>query len=117
MGYVYEGSTAESNGVSRGWQILTINGVQPSPEIDIDTLLGDDEVGVENTFKFMTRDGGTTTMTLAKEIVEINSVLYSDLLDVGGKKTGYLVYQHFLHAFHLLFQLFQSCFYILVFPT
>ncbi len=96
VGFVYEGSSAELNGVSRGWQVMSINGVSPSPEIDLDTLLGYDEVGVENTFQFMNKQGGTSTMTLMKEIVEINSVLYSDIIDVEGAKAGYLVYQHFL---------------------
>jgi C-terminal processing protease CtpA/Prc len=96
IGFVYEGTSAESNGIERGWQVLGINGVTPSPEIDLDTLLGDDEVGVENTFQFRNKQGGTSTITLAKELVDINSVLYSDVIDVSGTKAGYLVYQHFL---------------------
>lgn len=98
VGFVYDGTSAESNGVSRGWQLLSINGVPPSPDIDIDSLLGEDKEGVENTFQFMNKQGGTTTLTLAKEIVDINSVLYSNVIEVGGKKAGYLVYQHFLIA-------------------
>ncbi len=96
VGYVYEGTTAESNGIARGWQVLSINGVAPSPEVDIDTLLGKDEVGVENTFQFRNKQGGTTTISLAKETIDIHSVLYSDVIDVNGTKAGYLVYQHFL---------------------
>jgi C-terminal processing protease CtpA/Prc len=96
VGFVYEGSTAESNGIARGWQVTAINGVSPSPEIDLDTLLGDDLEGVENTFQFMNKQGGTVTKTLAKEIIEINSVLYSDIIELEGSKAGYLVFQHFL---------------------
>jgi carboxyl-terminal processing protease len=96
VSYVYDGTIAISQGVDRGWEILSINGVAPSPEIDIDTLLGKDKEGVENTFQFRDKQGGISTMTLAKEIVDINSVLYSDVIDVNGVKTGYLVYQHFL---------------------
>ncbi len=96
VGFVYDGTAAESNGLKRGWQLLSINGVSPSPEIDLDTLLGDDEVGVENTFQFRDDKGGTVSLTLAKEIVDINSVLYSEVLDVDGTQVGYLVYQQFL---------------------
>ncbi|MFC2081202.1 S41 family peptidase [Bacteroidota bacterium] len=112
VGFVYDGTSAGSQGVSRGWQLLSINGVTPSPEINIDTLLGEDEVGVENTFQFMNKLGGTTTLILAKEIVNINSVLYSDIIEVGGKKAGYLAYQHFLitseDELDLVFQEFQE---------
>ncbi len=96
VGFVYEGTIAEANGVSRGWQVLSINGIAISPGVELDTLLGDDEVGVENTFQFRDLQGGTSTMTLAKETVDIHSVLYSDVIDVAGEKAGYLVYQHFL---------------------
>ena len=96
VGFVYDGSNAESQGVSRGWQIMSVNGASPSPEISIDSLLGEDKVGVENTFSFMNKQGGTVTLTLVKEVVDINSVLYSDIIEVDGKKAGYLVYQHFL---------------------
>ncbi|MFC2112063.1 S41 family peptidase [Bacteroidota bacterium] len=96
IGFVYEGTTAESQGVARGWQVLSINGVTPSPEIDLDTLLGEDKEGVQNTFQFKDVQGGTTSMTLSKEIVNINPVLYSDVIDMDSIKAGYLVYQHFL---------------------
>jgi hypothetical protein len=96
VGFVYDGSVAEANGVSRGWQVLSINGVPLSPESDLDTLLGKDEEGVENTFQFRNLEGGTINLTLTKQVTEINSVLYSDVLDIDGVKAGYLVYQHFL---------------------
>jgi C-terminal processing protease CtpA/Prc len=98
VGFVFEGTSAEANGVARGWQILSINGVSPSPEVNLDTLLGYDEIGIENTFQFKNELGGTVNLTLAKEIININTVLYSDILDVAGKKTGYLVYQQFLSS-------------------
>jgi len=96
VGFVYDGTSAGMQGVERGWEVLSINGVTPSPEVNLDTLLGHDEVGVENTFQFRNKQGGTTSLNLAKELVDINSVLYSDIIDVDGVKAGYLVYQHFL---------------------
>ena len=41
---------------------------------------------VENSFTFRKPGGQTTNLTLVKEIVDINSVLYSDVIEVGGKK-------------------------------
>jgi carboxyl-terminal processing protease len=98
VSFVYDGSPAQSGGVARGWQVLSINGVAISPEADLDTLLGKNEVGVENTFQFRDPQGSTHTLTLPKEIVDINSVLYSSIIDVEGGKAGYLVYQQFLYT-------------------
>ena len=95
-GWVYNGSPADDQGVDRGWIILSINGENITPETNIDSLLGDDEVGVENSFTFRKPGGQTTNLTLVKEIVDINSVLYSDIININEYKVGYVVYQHFL---------------------
>ena len=112
VSFVYDGSPAQSGGVARGWQVLSINGVTISPEADLDTLLGENEVGVENTFQFRDPQGSTHTLTLAKEIVDINPVLYSSVIDVQGGKAGYLVYQQFLYtsldALDAVFEEFQQ---------
>jgi C-terminal processing protease CtpA/Prc len=96
VGFVYENSNAGTNGIERGWQILSINGVAVSPGMELDSLLGNDEVGVENTFQFRNRQGGTVVLTLRKDVVDIDAVLYSRVIDVGNIKVGYLVYQQFL---------------------
>ena len=96
VGFTYDGSTAQDQGVSRGWEILSINGEPITPESEIDTLLGDDDVGVENVFSFRTTGGQSTTLTLAKEIIDINSVLHSEVIEHAGTKVGYLVYQQFI---------------------
>ncbi len=96
VGFVYDGAIAGAEGVERGWQVLSINGVTITPETELDTLLGKNEIGIENTFQFKDKQGSSKSITLAKEIININSVLYSDIIEVDGIKTGYLVYQHFL---------------------
>ena len=58
--------------------------------------LGDDEVGLVNSFTFRKPGGQTTNLDIEKQIVDINSVLYSDIINVKNTKVGYLVYQHFL---------------------
>jgi carboxyl-terminal processing protease len=95
-GWVYIDSPAENQGVERGWQILSINGENITSETNLDSLLGDDEVGLVNSFTFRKPGGQTTNLDIEKQIVDINSVLYSDIINVNDTKVGYLVYQHFL---------------------
>jgi carboxyl-terminal processing protease len=95
-GWVYDGSPAENQGVERGWQILSINGVNITNETNLDSLLGVDEVGVLNSFSFRKPGGQTTSLDIEKQMVDINSVLYSDIINLNDTKVGYLVYQHFL---------------------
>ncbi len=95
-GWVYKGSPAEDQGVERGWQILSINGETISNETNLDSLLGDKEVGVMNSFNFRKPGGQTINLDIEKNIVDINSVLYSEIINVNDTKVGYLVYQHFL---------------------
>ena len=95
-GWVYDGSPADGQGVERGWQILSINGENITPETNVDSLLGPDDTGVVNSFSFRMPGGQTTTLNLEKQVVAINSVLHSEIIDLSGTKIGYVVYQHFL---------------------
>ena len=95
-GWVYEESPAQDQGIERGWIILSINGENISNETNLDSLLGDNEVGVMNSFTFRKPGGQTINLDIEKQIVDINSVLYSDIINVNDTKVGYLVYQHFL---------------------
>jgi carboxyl-terminal processing protease len=95
-GWVYIDSPANDLGVERGWQILGINGENIAIETNLDSLLGEDKVGVVNTFTFRKPGGQTTNLDIEKKIVDINSVLHSEITTVNNLKVGYLVYQHFL---------------------
>lgn len=95
-GWVYNDSPAENQGVERGWQILSINGETITNETNLDSLLGDKEVGVVNSFTFRKPGGQTINLDIEKKIVDINSVLHSEIINVNDSKVGYLVYQHFL---------------------
>ena len=94
--WVYNDSPAENQGVERGWQILSINGKNITNETNLDSLLRDNEVGVVNSFTFRKPGGQTLNLDIEKQIVDINSVLYNDIINVNDIKVGYLVYQHFL---------------------
>ncbi len=95
-GWVYEESPAQDQGIERGWIILSINGENITNETNLDSLLGDNEEGVMNSFTFRKPGGQTINLDIEKQIVDINSVLYSDIINVNDTKVGYLVYQHFL---------------------
>jgi C-terminal processing protease CtpA/Prc len=96
-GWVYDGSPADDQGVERGWQILGINGENITPETNLDSLLGEDEAGVVNAFRFTKPGGQTTNLSLDKKVVDINSVLHHEIINLNDTcQIGYLVYQHFL---------------------
>jgi C-terminal processing protease CtpA/Prc len=95
-GWVYEESPAKDQGIERGWIILDINGENITNETNLDSLLGVNEAGVMNSFTFRKPGGQTINLDIEKQIVEINSVLYSDIINVNETRVGYLVYQHFL---------------------
>jgi carboxyl-terminal processing protease len=95
-GWVYQQSPAGQQGVQRGWQILSINGEHVTEKTNLDSLLGDDDVGVLNGFTFLQPAGQTIHLSLEKQVVDINSVLFSDIFSLDDTKIGYLVYQHFL---------------------
>jgi C-terminal processing protease CtpA/Prc len=94
--FTYDGTTAQSQGVQRGWELVSINGETITPESELDTLLGVDSVGVENSFSFLDLNQQTVNLILTKETVDINSVLYSDVISLDTSTVGYLVYQQFL---------------------
>jgi hypothetical protein len=95
-GWIYNGSPAKELVVERGWQILIINGENITNETNLDSLLGDDKVGVVNSFTFRKPGGQTTNLDIEKKIVDVNSVLHSEIINLNDIKVGYLAYQHFL---------------------
>ena len=94
--FAFNGTSAESQGVERGWELLSINGEMITTESYVDSLLGADSVGVQNTFSFLNNSSQSTSLTLTKEIIDIKTVLYSDVIELDTVKVGYLVYQQFL---------------------
>jgi len=95
--YVYKSSPAGAAGVQRGWYISKIN----NNTIGIDNasvaLLNDIFFGTpaSASFTFTKTDGSTINLDLAKGSFTANSVLYTDVITDGAKKTGYLVFNQF----------------------
>ncbi len=94
--FIYDGTTVESQGLTRGWELVSINGETLTAESDLDSLLGADSVGVENTFAFLDLNQQSVNLTLSKEVIDINSVLYSEVIELDTSIVGYMVFQQFL---------------------
>jgi carboxyl-terminal processing protease len=99
VAFIFDDSDLKASGVTRGWEVTAINGNDIIPGEVIDTsILGPDEVGIQNSFTFRDLSGSIRTLTSTKKVVDINSVLYSEIIDIAGKKVGYFVFQCFTNA-------------------
>jgi len=99
VAFIFDNSDLKSSGVTRGWEVTAINDNSIAPRQVIDTsILGPDKEGVQNSFTFRDLSGTTQTLTSTKKIIDINSVLYSDVIEVAGEKVGYFVFQSFTEA-------------------
>jgi len=95
--YVYKNSPSGIAGVQKGWYISKINNSNIGYDnSSIDVL---NEVFFGNTtmanFTFTKNDGSTVNLDLTKNSFTANSVLYSNVITNGAKKTGYVVFNQF----------------------
>ena len=95
--YAYDQSSAGQAGVQRGWFINKINGSaigydQSSVDVLNNIFFGSP---TSATFEFKKPDGTTVSANLSKTSFTANSVLYKNVLDEGGKKVGYMVFNQF----------------------
>jgi len=99
VAFIFDDSDLMASGVSRGWEVINISGNDILPGMEIDTsILGPDIEGYQNTFTLKDLSGAIQTYSSIKKYVNINSVLYSEIIEIAGKKTGYFVYQSFTDA-------------------
>lgn len=95
--YVYDQSATGRAGVKRGWYINKINGTtlgydQASISTLNNTFFG---TGTSASFEFVQPDGTATAANLSKTSFTSNSVLHKSVINAGGKKVGYLVFNQF----------------------
>jgi carboxyl-terminal processing protease len=93
--FIFNTTDLYDNGVRRSWIIEKINGSAVGPGVNINQLLGPNEIGVSNKFLFSKPDGTQEEMTIQKKEVFMNTVLHKEVLQVGNSKVGYLVFQGF----------------------
>lgn len=98
--YVYKNSPSAIAGVQRGWYISRINGSPIGYDDASITVLNNVffGTGTSASFTFTKSDGSTVDLNLAKGSFTANSVLYTDVITSGAKKTGYIVFNQFFGA-------------------
>jgi C-terminal processing protease CtpA/Prc len=98
--YVYKSSPSGTAGVQRGWYISQINNSPIGYDNASVTVLNDIffGTGTSANFTFTKQDGSTVSMDLTKAAFTANSVLYTDVITDGAKKTGYIVFNQFFGA-------------------
>jgi carboxyl-terminal processing protease len=97
--YVFQDSPADREGMERGDRIISVNGktvedIEAAAEWD--TIFGEDEVGVQATLQVEKPDSSQINITLEKEWVDINTILYHSILERNEVKVGYIVFNSFL---------------------
>ena len=97
VSYVYDQSTAGTAGVERGWIVNKINGTQLGYDEASANILNNTFFGNTATasFEFLKPDNSAATFSLSKTSFQANSVLYRGVINTGGKKVGYLVFNQF----------------------
>jgi carboxyl-terminal processing protease len=99
---IFDKSPLYSQGVRRGWTILSVNGVDIGALLvtrntqAYNTVFGPAQAGITNTFVFRKPDGTSITISSAKASFQTNTVLHYDTLHLASGVAGHLVYESFI---------------------
>lgn len=95
IGQVYKDSPGDLAGLTRGTEILSINGTTITPQTNLDGLFGEREVGVQTRMRVKKLDGTEEDITVIKAVVTQNTVVHTQVFEQAGKTIGYLVFDRF----------------------
>ncbi len=95
VSHIYNNVPIYDQGVRRGWILDVVNGTVLQPGTNIGTLLGPNQPGVSNDFRFITPEGEEVNFSLQKEVLAVNTILHYEVIQQEGSKVGYLVLQNF----------------------
>lgn len=95
IAFVYENTSAYEKGVRRTWIVREINDERVTPS-NFYQLIGPRTEQVTNDILFVAPDGTEKEISLTKELVEINTVLHDEIIEIDGTKVGYIVFQDFI---------------------
>jgi C-terminal peptidase prc len=96
---VYDSSPATEAGLSRGDRIISINGQSVSAMVAAGTIgsaFGAAEVGVVTTIEWETLGGQRRSARMVKRLVTIPTVSLTRVVEVDGRKVGYLFFRNFV---------------------
>ena len=99
MTEVYPQSPAEDAGLRRGYHVLAINGTSVEDLIargELGDAFGPSEIGVRAVIRFRDLAGVEGEASMVKRLVTIPTVSDTRVIDVDGKKVGYLVFRNFV---------------------
>lgn len=95
VSFVYNESEMFGLGVRRGWILDAINGTSLLPGMNINQMLGANQAGVSNKFRFIRPDNSVTELTVFKQEIVMNAVLHAEVIERAQHTIGYLVLQGF----------------------
>lgn len=96
---VYDDSPASEAGLSRGDRITAVNGQSVAMMVangTIGSAFGATEVGVASTIDWETPRGERRNARLVKRLVTIPTVSLTRVVDVDGRRVGYLFFRNFV---------------------
>jgi C-terminal peptidase prc len=109
---VFDGSPAAEAGLERGDRILEIDGRSIASLVAsgrIGTAFGASTVGTRVQLAYERRAGGRARRTLTKRVVTIPTVSLTRVLDVGGRRVGYIFFRNFVRpSFDALDEAFRA---------
>jgi carboxyl-terminal processing protease len=95
---VYPDSPSSEAGLHRGYRVLAINGVSVADLVargEIGGAFGPSEIGYSVLIRFRDLGGAEAEVRMTKRLVTIPTVSGTRVLDLDGRKVGYLVFRNF----------------------
>ncbi|MCC6552426.1 MAG: PDZ domain-containing protein [Polyangiaceae bacterium] len=96
---VYPGGPAADAGIERGDELLALNGATPA-ELDASsqwaTITGEDAEGVEVRLDVRKQDGQEVSLSLAKRVYDLPTVIAQGVLDLDAREVGYVALDRFI---------------------
>jgi carboxyl-terminal processing protease len=96
---VYDDSPASEAGLSRGDRITSVNGRSVPAMVADNTIggaFGAAEIGVATTIEWETQAGARRNARMVKRLVTIPTVSLTSVVDIDGRKVGYLFFRNFV---------------------
>ena len=96
---VYADSPASEAGLSRGDRIVTVNGRSVNAMVNDGTIggaFGNPDIGVATSIEWETLAGERRSARMVKRLVTIPTVSLTSVVDVDGRKVGYLFFRNFV---------------------
>jgi C-terminal processing protease CtpA/Prc len=96
---VFPASPAEGAGLRRGYRIDAVNGTSVADLLargELGAAFGPSEIGVRVVVRFRDLAGAEGEASMTKRLVTIPTVSNTTVLDVDGRKVGYLVLRNFV---------------------